>query len=104
RGFCNVVNGTVCEGDSSQFAPPLCSESTAFEAARLIVGKGTEIPPHGVAGPVILHCLEGRVRSPCPARRSRSRRGNGRISRGTEHSVHGDEDSVLLLTILFDGG
>src|SRR3546814_8363467 len=36
------------------------------EAARPIVGKGTEIPPHSVAGPVILHCLEGRVRVALP--------------------------------------
>ena len=30
-----------------------------FEAIRLIVRADAEIPPHQVAGKVMLHCLEG---------------------------------------------
>jgi len=32
-----------------------------FEAIRLIVHQGSEIPQHAVAGNIMLHCLEGQV-------------------------------------------
>ncbi|MEK8125833.1 cupin [Methylocystis sp. IM4] len=36
-------------------------KSTIFEAIRLIVHAGANIPPHQVSGTVMLHCLEGRI-------------------------------------------
>lgn len=77
-------------------------KTDAFEAARLIVGKGTEIPPHSVAGPVILHCLEGRVRIALPGSAITLAAGQWtHLEGGTEHLIHGLEDSALLMTVLF---
>ena len=37
------------------------AKTEAFEAIRLVVPAGRDIAPHEVAGPITLHCLEGRV-------------------------------------------
>ena len=78
-------------------------KSAAFEAVRLIVLAGTEIPSHHVSGKFTLHCLEGRVLLGLAS-------GNLELSAGQwvyfdggiTHSVKGIEDSSLLLTIMFE--
>ena len=78
-------------------------KTDAFEAARLIIGKGTEIPTHRVAGPVILHCLEGRVRVGLAGSALELAAGQWtHLPGGTDYSMEGLEDSALLLTILFE--
>src|SRR3546814_14866627 len=37
-------------------------KSESFEAVRLVVRAGAEIPSHHVSGSFTLHCIEGRVR------------------------------------------
>src|SRR3546814_2645095 len=37
-------------------------KSESFEAVRLVVRAGAEIPSHHVPGSFTLHCIEGRVR------------------------------------------
>lgn len=73
-----------------------------FEAVRLIVPAGTTIPSHEVPGYITLHCLEGRVVLNPSAVEFCA--GNWIfLDRGAPHSIHGIEDSSLLLTIFFDG-
>ena len=72
-----------------------------FEAIRLILSAGDELPAHQVAGRFILHCLEGRVSLTAPS-------GEIQLSAhqwvyfdgGITHAVRAIEDSSLLLTIL----
>lgn len=73
-----------------------------FEAIRLVIPRGTDVPRHQVLGSITVHCLEGRVQF-----------GFGEtvtelaahqwiyLEGGAPHSVKGLEDSVLLLTIYF---
>ena len=72
-----------------------------FEAVRLVVRKGTEIPSHKVRGYVTLYCVEGCIElGP-----SGIELGAGDwvyLKRAEPHSVRDIEDSVLLLTIHFD--
>lgn len=79
-------------------------KSNYFEAIRLIVRAGTEIPAHEVSGNIMLHCLEGRVEIGLN-RSSIGLTANEWIylDGGESHSVKGIEDSSLLLTILLDG-
>lgn len=78
-------------------------KSDAFEAVRLIVLAGAEIPSHHVSGKFTLQCLEGRVLLGLAS-------GNLELSAGQwiyfdggiAHSVRGIEDSSLLLTIMFE--
>lgn len=73
-----------------------------FEAARLIVHAGTDIPPHQVSGPIMLHCLEGYVILGLAESTLELIAGQWvYLDGGVRHSLQGIEDSSLLLTILF---
>ena len=74
-----------------------------FEAIRLIVHAGVQIPQHKVSGEITLHCLEGHVElgvDPAPI----VLKANEWIylEGGAPHSVRAIEDSSLLLTIFLD--
>lgn len=74
-----------------------------FEAVRLVVPAGKEVPTHKVPGRIMLHCLEGRVQLGLPDATPELRAGDWLYLEGGEpHSVTGIEDASLLLTILFD--
>jgi quercetin dioxygenase-like cupin family protein len=78
-------------------------KAKTFEAVRLIVHAGDEIPAHQVAGAVTLHCLEGRVRLGLAASSIELSADQWvYLEGGARHSVTGIEDSSLLLTILFE--
>ena len=75
----------------------------SFEAVRLVVPAGTEIPTHKVPGRIMLHCLEGRVELGLSDGSVDLRPNNWLyLKRDEPHSVRGLEDASLLLTILFD--
>ncbi|MFC0200322.1 cupin domain-containing protein [Paracoccus rhizosphaerae] len=75
----------------------------SFEAVRLIVPAGSEIPAHQVPGRIMLHCIEGRVRIGLAAGPAELDEGEWLYLEGGEpHSVEGVRDASLLLTILFD--
>jgi quercetin dioxygenase-like cupin family protein len=73
-----------------------------FEAIRIVVSAGNTIPTHQVTGFITLHCLNGHVVLVAD-RDIALRRGDWvYLDRNAPHSVRGVDDSVLLLTILFD--
>lgn len=77
-------------------------KSDAFEAARLVIPAGREIPPHQVPGAITLHCLEGRVLLDLPNSTAELAAGQWMYLNGGErHGLKGVEDSSVLLTILF---
>jgi quercetin dioxygenase-like cupin family protein len=74
-----------------------------FEAIRLIVHAGAEIPQHKVSGEITLHCLEGHVElgiAPTPI----ALKANEWVylEGGVPHSVKAIKDSSLLLTIFLE--
>jgi quercetin dioxygenase-like cupin family protein len=74
-----------------------------FEAVRLVVPAGTEIPSHKVPGRIILHCIEGHARLVLTDETIDLRAGDWVYLDGdVPHSVKGIEDASLLLTILFE--
>ncbi len=78
-------------------------KSEYFEAVRLIVLAGTEIPPHKVPGNIMLHCLEGCVSLGLANSTIALSAGEWVYLAGDElHSLRGIEDSSILLTILLD--
>ncbi|MGQ4273542.1 cupin domain-containing protein [Terrihabitans sp. B22-R8] len=91
---------------------PLGSELTAaktaalvktehFEAVRLVVRAGTEIPTHQVPGNITLHCLEGRIAFGLADKILEMSVGDWvYLEGGAPHSLRGIEDATLLLTIL----
>ena len=73
-----------------------------FEAIRLVLPAGTEIPTHNVVGPITLYCIEGHARLDLDVGQVEMRAGDWlHLEGGTPHSVKGVEDTSMLLTILF---
>ncbi len=73
-----------------------------FEAVRLVVPTGSTIPMHQVEGYITLQCLEGRVAFDT-SREIELVEGDWiYLDRNAPHALRGIEDSLLLLTILFD--
>ncbi|HVZ04023.1 cupin domain-containing protein [Hyphomicrobium sp.] len=77
-------------------------KSDAFEAVRLVVPAGKDIPSHSVSGPITLHCLEGRVVIGLQTTTLELSAGQWiYLNGGESHSLRGVEDASLLLTIIF---
>lgn len=77
-------------------------KTNSFEAIRLIIPAGKEIPAHEVAGDIMLHCLEGRVALDLPDSGLELAGGDWvYLEGGARHRVKAIEDASLLLTILF---
>ena len=89
-------------------ASPEGSKSSAivkrdrFEAARLVVPVGSTIPTHRVPGYFTLQCLEGRVVLEAGREIELGAGDWVFLDRDDPHAVRAVEDSLLLLTILFD--
>ena len=78
-------------------------KSGRFEAIRLVVQAGMEIPSHDVSGSITLHCLEGRVSLGLVQSTVELKAGEWlSLDGGQAHSVKGIDDSSLLLTVIFD--
>jgi quercetin dioxygenase-like cupin family protein len=72
-----------------------------LEVIRLVIPAGKVIPPHKVAGEVMVQCLEGRIALTALGTTREIDAGQMcYLSGGEEHSVEGLEDSSVLLTIL----
>ncbi len=80
---------------------PLVKEET-FEAIRMVVRKGHEIPDHRVEGAITIYCLDGRIVFTARGQTHELKAGHWLFLLGNEpHTLVGIEDSALLLTILF---
>ncbi len=78
-------------------------KTKSFEAIRLVIPAGRDIPAHEVAGGIILHCLEGRVSLRiADADRQLSAGDWIYLDGGASHRLKAIEDASLLLTILFE--
>lgn len=76
--------------------------TASFEAVRLVLPAGTEIPSHNVAGAITLYCIEGHAQLDLDSGTVEMRAGDWLyLDGGAPHSVKGVEDTSMLLTILF---
>lgn len=74
----------------------------SMELARLVLPAGSEMPDHRVDGPIVVHCLEGRIAFTAMDRVQELARGQLLfLAPGEPHSLRGLEDAVVLLTIVF---
>jgi quercetin dioxygenase-like cupin family protein len=76
-------------------------KTESIEVIRLVLPAGKEIAPHEVPGEITLQCLEGKVRVQTGDSATDLAAGELIYVSGSEpHSLHADENSSLLLTIL----
>jgi quercetin dioxygenase-like cupin family protein len=98
-----IVDLRSLGGALSQARTTAIVKTKTFEVVRLIVHAGFAINPHQVSGPMMLHCLEGRVILGLAESQLELSVGQWiYLDGGTQHSVKGIEHSALLLTILFE--
>ena len=80
---------------------PLVKEET-FEAIRMVIRKGQEMPEHQAEGAITIYCLDGRIAFTARGQTHDLKAGHWLFLLGNEpHSLLGIEDSSVLLTILF---
>lgn len=77
-------------------------KSEHFEAIRLIVLAGVQIPSHELKDNITLQCLEGHVQVILSSAAIDLKSGDWTyLDPGEAHAIAGIEDSSLLMTILF---
>ena len=78
-------------------------KNNSFEAIRLILPRGHEVcHDHQVAGPITVHCLEGRATLTVEGQTHDLPAGHWLYLMGdTPHTLRGAEDSLVLLTVMF---
>ena len=82
---------------------PKYTQGVLGKYAQLVVNAGAEIPPHQVKGPITLQCVSGSVVLGLNGNELELRPGQWTyVEGGVQHWVRGVEDSVLLLTIIFN--
>ena len=100
---CEIVDLRPLGNNLAEAKTSAIVRTPSFEAIRLVVPAGTEIPTHKVSGRIMLHCIEGRVELGLPNGVAELAAGDWLYLDGDEpHSVLGVKDASLLLTILFD--
>ena len=73
-----------------------------MEIARLIIPAGKEIPNHKVTGPIIVHCLTGKIEFTAMGKTQVLMANQLLYLMPDElHLVKAVDDSVVLLTIIF---
>src|SRR5690606_23880931 len=74
-----------------------------FEAIRMVIRKGEEIcKNHQVPGSITLHCLKGCIAFTMDGERRPVRAGQWLfLPGGVPHTIEGEEDSLVLLTVMF---
>ena len=71
------------------------------EIIRLVVPAGKEIPEHKAKGEIVVHCLEGRVAFTAFGKTQNLEAGKLLyLPTGEPHTVKGNENASLLLSIL----
>jgi quercetin dioxygenase-like cupin family protein len=73
-----------------------------MELVRLVIPAGKEIPTHKVSGPIIVHCLDGKIEFTAMGTTQVLISGQLlHLLPDEPHSLKAVEDSVVLLTIIF---
>jgi len=73
-----------------------------FEAVRLVLLAGSNIPTHAVPGYISLQCIEGAVEVEAMGITTLRQGDWMYLDRAQQHGLNSITDSTLLLTIYFD--
>lgn len=97
-----VVDLATWAGDLPFEKSKAIVKTAAMELARLVLPAGQGLPDHRVDGPIVIHCISGRLA--VTTSRGERELGAGQLLHlppGDPHAVVGIEDAVVLLTIVF---
>lgn len=92
----------LSESELAQAKTTALIKTRHFEAIRLCVHSGQEIPSHKTKGPITVQCLQGNVIFSVGEIANQMTAGDWLYLEGDQiHSLKGIEDSTLLVTIIF---
>jgi quercetin dioxygenase-like cupin family protein len=76
-------------------------KSSTLEVIRLVVPAGKDVPEHKAPGDITVQCLEGEVGFTAEGKTQQLKPGQLLyLAAGSPHSLHGVQDSSVLVTIL----
>ena len=76
-------------------------KSDELEVIRLVMPAGKSMPPHGVKGDIMIHCLEGAINLTAGGQTRQMMAGQLLwLEGGVDHALEAVQDSSLLLTIV----
>lgn len=77
-------------------------KTDAMELARVVIPAGEEYPNHTVPGPIVVHCVQGKIQVSAMGATQELHAGQLLYLMANEpHVFKGVQDAVVLLTILF---
>ena len=95
-----VIDVTPLGSHLAQAVTTTLAKTEQMEIIRLILPAGKKIPPHKIAVPITVQCLEGRVEFQALGKWQTLERGQLLFLTGGElHAVKSIEDSSVLITI-----
>lgn len=96
-----VVDLSPLGSKLSQARTTALVKADSFEAIRVVLKAGDEMPAHAVSGKFTLHCLEGRVAIDLPEKSLELAAPQWvYFDGGVPHALRSLEDASLLLTIM----
>lgn len=98
-----VVNLSTWSEDLPREHSKAIVKHAGLELARITLGRGETWEEHRVEGPVVIHCLSGRVCCRIPAGERLLTGGQLLYLHGESHALRAEEDTVMLLTIVLAG-
>ncbi|GJM05606.1 MAG: hypothetical protein DHS20C09_16020 [marine bacterium B5-7] len=97
-----IVNLDSWTDDLKKNMTKVVMKSEDMEIARLVIPAGKSIPDHKVPGPIIVHCIQGKINFTAMGNTQELSKGQLLHLEPSEiHSLEGVDDAVILLTILF---
>lgn len=100
-GSGEVVDLSPLGPDLPQAQTTALVKTDSFEAIRVVLKAGDEMPAHAVSGKFTLHCLEGRVTIDLPEQSLELAAQEWvYFDGGVPHALRALEDASLLLTIM----
>lgn len=77
-------------------------KTNEMELARLVFSAGEEFPNHKVAGPVVVHCINGEIEFTAMGETQNLKPDQlVYLMPDESHSIYAIADAVVLLTIIF---
>ncbi|MBL1141457.1 MAG: cupin domain-containing protein [Proteobacteria bacterium] len=97
-----IVDLATWANDLQKNMTKVVMKSEDMEIARLVIPSGKLIPDHKVSGPIIVHCIQGKIKFTAMGKMQELNNGELLYLEPSElHSLEGIDDAVILLTILF---
>ena len=97
-----VINLETLDKDMEARASYALIRTEAMEVIRMVIPKGKTIAEHSVEGEISLQCLKGSVKFTFDDKTQNLSKGDWLyLDKKVSHALTANEDTVLLLTILF---